>query len=387
MKFTNHPLWLAGFRPFFALACLAGIVLPPLWALAFTGAITLPAGPLSPNQWHAHEMFYGFGWAVLGGFLLTSTKNWVSIRGYHGPALAILAAAWLLERLGIWFAGALPALLFLVAANLYLVTIVLMLLATLITHRGKDSYRIDNRFFLVALPLFIVAKNLLLAPDTFATGTAMTLALFRLAFLVMLERTLAQFMKGVFQAEILRAPALDRTIKLLALALVFAPLLPPALAGAGELTLAALLLGRFAFWKPLLAIRRLDVFVMHLGYLGIVAQLLLDGLGQFYSWVWVGTVTVHVFTFGVMGLIIPAMIVRIANGHTGRKVVFAPLDKACLWIMIAAFALRVLAPQLLPAAYAGWVHAAAAAWAVCFAILAWRYLPFLLAPRIDGKEH
>jgi hypothetical protein len=32
-------------------------------------------------------MFFGFGWAVLGGFLLTSTKNWVGVRGYHGTPL------------------------------------------------------------------------------------------------------------------------------------------------------------------------------------------------------------------------------------------------------------------------------------------------------------
>jgi len=387
MKFANHPLWLAGFRPFFALACLSGSALPLIWALVFTGAVALPASPLTPGQWHAHEMFYGFGWAVLGGFLLTSTKNWVHVRGYHGPALIALAAAWLVERFAIGFAGALPRPLFLLAANLFIVVIVLMLLATLIAHRRDDTYRSDNRFFLVALPLFLVAKNLLLMPDSFATGVAMTLALFRVAFLVMLERTLSQFMKGVFQVEILRAPALDRAIKLLALALVFAGALPDALVAAGELTLAALLLGRFVFWKPRVAIRRIDVFVMHLGYLGIVAQLLLDGLGRFHGWVWVGTVTIHVFTFGVMGIIIPAMVVRIANGHTGRKVVFAPLDKACLWMMIAAFVLRVIAPQLLPAAYTGWVHGAAALWAACFALLAWRYIPFLLAPRIDGKEH
>jgi uncharacterized protein involved in response to NO len=31
MSFTAHPLWLVGFRPFFALACLAGLSLPALW--------------------------------------------------------------------------------------------------------------------------------------------------------------------------------------------------------------------------------------------------------------------------------------------------------------------------------------------------------------------
>jgi len=97
-------LWLAGFRPFFALACLSGLGLPVLWVLMLRGVVSLPfagrPGAFSMIQWHAHEMLFGFGWAVLGGFLLTSTKNWVKQRGYHGNALALLVAAWLFERLG-----------------------------------------------------------------------------------------------------------------------------------------------------------------------------------------------------------------------------------------------------------------------------------------------
>jgi len=387
MRFSEYPLWLVGFRPFFALACLSGMSLPILWALVFSGIVTPPDGPLSILQWHAHEMFYGFGWAVLGGFLLTSTKNWVGIRGYHGTPLIVLVAAWLAERAALWFAGSLPAPLFLLAANLFLGTIVVMLLATLIRHRGNDSYRIDNRFFLVALPLFLVAKNLLLNADTFAIGWSMTLGLYRVAFLVMLERTLSQFMKGVFQTTILRNAPLDNAIKLLALAAVFAQLLPPALAGAIELTLASALLGRFFFWKPMLAMTRIDIGVMHLGYLGIVAQLLLEGFSRFVPVTWVGTLPVHVFTFGVMGLIVPAMIVRIANGHTGRKVAFDGLDKLLLKVMLLAFVLRTVAPQLWPEAYLAWIHAAATCWFVTFGLLGWRYIPRLMQPRVDGKTH
>jgi uncharacterized protein involved in response to NO len=387
MRFASHPLWLVGFRPFFSLACLSGLSLPILWALIFTGVVTPPASFLTPNQWHAHEMFFGFGWAVLGGFLLTSTKNWVNIRGYHGPALMLLVAAWLFERLGMWCGGNWPKLLFIISNNLFLVSIVAMLLATLISHRKDDNYRVDNRFFLIALPLFLIAKNLLLNADTFAIGWSMTLGLFRVAFLVMLERTLSQFMKSVFQVSILRKPPLDNAIKLLALAMVFESLLPSMLSGAIGLTLASLLLGRFIFWAPLQAMKRIDIGIMYLGYLAIVGQLLLDGFGRFANLHWIGTLPVHIFTFGVMGLIIPAMIIRIANGHTGRKVVFDAQDKAVLWVMIAAFALRVVVPQVLPGAYAGLIHAAAGCWFIGFSLLAWRYIPRLLQPRVDGKEH
>lgn len=383
---SHHPLWLAGFRPFFALACLAGLALPVLWALLFTGVLPAPALPFSLVQWHAHEMFFGFGWAVLGGFLLTATKNWVQIRGYHGPALAFLAAAWLFERLGMWFAAAWPPLLFRLSNNLYLAAIVAMLAWTLIRHRRTDSYR-DNYFFLIVLPAFLVAKNLLLSAGYFQPGWTMALGLFRMAFLVMLERTLTPFMKGAFQVELKRDPRLDMPIKLLGVCLVFAGFMPPAVAAALSLVLALLLAFRFVLWKPLVAMRRLDIGIMYLGYAAIVAQLLVEFVNPWLHPAWIGSVSVHVFTFGAMGLVIPAMLIRISKGHTGRKVVFDRLDKLVLQVMILGLVLRVVAPQLRPADYALWIALAAACWFACFGTLAWRYLPFLLQPRVDGKEH
>ena len=107
----------------------------------------------------------------------------------------------------------------------------------------------------------------------------------------MLEADAVQFMKGVFQVEILR-PATRQCDQAAGLAMVFESLLPSMLAGATALTLASLLLARFCFWKPLVAIRRLDVGIMYLGYLALVSQLLLDGLGRFLNLHWVGTLPV-----------------------------------------------------------------------------------------------
>src|SRR5574340_850514 len=242
MKLSAHPFWLVGFRPFFALTCLSGLSLPVMWALFFSGAVPAPAASFSMVQWHAHEMFFGFGWAVLGGFLLTSTKNWVKVRGYHGNALMFLAAAWLFERIGMWFEGSWPPFLFRLSNNLFLGAIVAMVLWTLIRHRKDDAYPGGNLFFLVILPLFLVAKNLMLSAEYAPIGWSMALGLFRMAFLVMLERTLAQFMKGVFNVTILQKPALDNSIKLLGLLLVFESLMPAQLSGWLSLLLALLLL-------------------------------------------------------------------------------------------------------------------------------------------------
>ena len=94
-------------------------------------------------------MFFGFGWAMLAGFLLTASKNWVKIRGYHGASLVFLAAAWGFERLGMVFGGAWPQPLFLLSNQLFLVAVVAMLLWTLLRHRDSDGYRRDNVFFLL----------------------------------------------------------------------------------------------------------------------------------------------------------------------------------------------------------------------------------------------
>ena len=285
-----------------------------------------------------------------------------------------------------WCESFWPPWLFRLSNNLFLVSIVALLMWTLIRHRRNDSYR-DNYFFLLVLPLFPLAKYLILSPDDFQAGSSMAIGLFRMAFLLMLERTLTQFMQGVFKVDILRNAALDTAIKTLALVLVFESLLPSALAGGSALILAVLLAGRFLFWMPQLAMRRVDIGIMYLGYLAIVAQLLISFSSRFALTDWSGSLSVHVFTFGVMGLIIPAMLIRIAKGHTGRKPVFDSVDKLVLWIMLLAFALRILATQVVPAAYLYWIALSAACWFASFTLLAWSYLPYLAQPRIDGKEH
>lgn len=386
MQFSTHPFWLVGFRPFFTLACLAGMGLPVVWALIFSGILPAPEHHFTSVQWHAHEMFFGFGWAVLGGFLLTSTKNWVNVRGHHGLALMLLSAAWLFERLGMSCGGNWPAPLFALSNNLFLGSIIALLLWTLIRYRAQDSYR-DNVFFLIMLPLFLVAKYLMLNGDNFQTGYSMTMALFRMAFLIMLESTLTGFMKTAFQAQILRHSLLDTAIKLLGLLLVADAILPRSVTAAIAFALAVLLAIRFVFWKPHLALRRIDIGIMYVGYLAIIAQLLIESLGHVVNFVGVGSVSVHVFTFGTMGCVIPAMLIRIGKGHTGRKVVFDGYDRATLYIMLLALLVRIVLPQVYPVLYLSWIQLSAAAWLACYAMLGWRYVPYLLKPRIDGKIH
>ena len=81
------------------------------------------------------------------------------------------------------------------------------------------------------------------------------------------------------------------------------------------------------------------------------------------------------------------MLIRISKGHTGRKVAFDGLDRATLYVMLAALLVRVVLPQLSPGYYLLWIQLSALCWFICFGALGWRYIPALLQPRVDGKEH
>lgn len=384
------PVWLVGFRPFFIAVCVSGALLPMFWVTVYSSAfesLNLTFSPfISPYHWHIHEMFFGFGWALLGGFLLTATKNWVGIRGRHGLMLFILITFWTLERLAMGFGGDWPQGIVYAMATPFIVLITVVLEIDMIRNYANDTYK-DNVYFILALPLFVVAKLTLLTKEGDpAIGISISLALFRLCFLLMLERTMEAFMKGTAGVTLPRVIWIDHSIKTLGFILIFAFGMRTDLQSALCLLAACLMLIRWFYWYPLKALRRIDVGVMYLGYLAIVANLVLQGIISFQE-NWSSSVATHLFTLGTIGLIAPAMVIRISNGHTGRKVSFKPIDKSCIYLMLLALIFRILLPVFAPHLYTESLYISALCWLVSFSIIGYRYIPMLLKPRIDGKNH
>src|SRR5512145_167067 len=83
-----------GFRPLYLLAGLYAALSVPLWAMQYAG--WLPGANL---LWHAHEMLFGYAFAVIAGFLLTAVRAWTSRPTPTGAALAAIAALWIAARL------------------------------------------------------------------------------------------------------------------------------------------------------------------------------------------------------------------------------------------------------------------------------------------------
>ena len=64
-----------------------------LWLPQYFGEFTLQ-GVFPPLDWHAHETVFGYGGAIVTGFLLTAVPNWTGrlpisglAVGFAGPGL------------------------------------------------------------------------------------------------------------------------------------------------------------------------------------------------------------------------------------------------------------------------------------------------------------
>src|SRR5690606_7357051 len=88
-----------GFRPFFLGAGIFALLAMSAWMANYILPLSLPLESISAMQWHAHEMLYGYGLAVIAGFLLTAVKNWTGVQTLHGKPLLGLLAIWMIARL------------------------------------------------------------------------------------------------------------------------------------------------------------------------------------------------------------------------------------------------------------------------------------------------
>jgi uncharacterized protein involved in response to NO len=84
-------------RPFFLGAALWAVAAIAVWLPFFTGKIDIPTA-FSPADWHVHEMIYGYGTAVIAGFLLTAIPNWTGRLPVAGWPLVLLSGLWVIGR-------------------------------------------------------------------------------------------------------------------------------------------------------------------------------------------------------------------------------------------------------------------------------------------------
>jgi uncharacterized protein involved in response to NO len=358
-----------GFRPFYLLAGAYAALAVPLWALQYAGWL-----PGANILWHAHEMVFGYAFAVIAGFLLTAVRAWTGRPTPTGAALAAIAALWLLARvlafvslpLAAW-AGALFALAVawgigrpLLAAgnwrNCFFVLLLLGLGAAGVVVQGYPQLGLALGLDVVLFAMAVVGGRVI---PSFTNNALPGAGARRRAWL--------EFGALGSVLLLIAADALERT----------------ELAAGVALFAAALHAARLALWAPLKTWRRPILWILHLSYAWIVAHLALRGLTGFgvlpYA---LGT---HALTVGAIGGLTLGMMTRTARGHTARPLQAGRAEIAAYVLVQLAALARVFVPLAAPAAQVGATIVSALLWCAAFAIFTVAYFPILSRPRLDGQ--
>lgn len=382
-----HPgmaLWRLGFRPFYLGAAAFAALAVPLWLSVLLAGVPLP-GSVPPLLWHVHEMLFGFAAAVIVGFLFTAGKAWTGLATPRGPLLAALASLWLAARGAALFA---PYAVF-AAFDLLLLPIAAGLLLQILL-RARNRRNLP----LVGLLLLLSLANLAfhLAVLGHAELEPLRPLHATLALVVMIECVMAGRVVPAFTSaatpglKINAQPALENaSLALTAAALLCWVARAPGWLGAACFALAAAgHAWRHASWKPWLTRRRPILWILHTAYAWLWLGLALLGAAQ------LGGISasagVHALGVGATGGLIIGMITRTARGHTGRTLQVGAPELAAYVLVLVAALLRVLLPLLAPQWTSAALWSAGIAWSLAFLLYLVVYLPWLTAPRLDGKD-
>jgi uncharacterized protein involved in response to NO len=381
-----------GFRPFFLLAGVQGVLVMLLWTAFLGGALPLPAA-IPPAAWHAHELLFGYGLAVVAGFLLTAIPNWTGRLPLNGLPLLCLVGLWLVGRLAVLLADLLPA--------AFLASATLLFPAALAFVAGREVVAGDNRRNLpvvglvAALGLAQAATHLELALG----GDARLAPRLAVALLLLLIMLIGGRIVPSFTTNWLRhhrpgtaPPApfdrFDRAaIAVGALGLLpwvaAAVAAPPAPAGLLAVVAGLVHLVRLWRWRPLATGGEPLLWVLHLAYLFVPLGFLAAGAGLVHDLPGLAAAATHLWTVGAVGLMTLAVMTRATRGHTGRALTAPAGTVAIYGLVVLAAALRVAA-ALLPEAGSWLLPAAGLAWIAAFAGFLVAYGPMLLGPRVTG---
>jgi len=362
-------LFALGFRPLYLLAGAYAALAVPLWAMQYAG--WLPgANPL----WHAHEMLFGYAFAVIAGFLLTAARAWTGHPTPTGAALAGIAALWLAARVLALFSLTAAA----VAGMLFAIAVAWGI--------GKPLLAAGNRrnYFFIALVLALGAAGILFQQSArFALTLGLDAVLFVIA--VMAGRVVPMFTNnGVPGAGARRHPQLERAALGSILALIACDALElEAATAAVALAAAVLHAARLALWAPHRTLGKPIVWILHLSYAWLVAHLALRGLAGFG--LAPTALATHALTIGAIGGLTLGMMTRTSRGHTARPLVAGGAEVAAYVMVQLAAATRVLVPLAVPEFYVAAVIGSAALWSAAFATFTIAYIPILCRPRLDGQ--
>lgn len=379
---TGPVLFSYGFRPFFLGGGIWAVVAMALWVAALSGA-GAPGGAYGASFWHMHEMLFGFGPAVVSGFLMTAVPNWTGRMPLAGRPLMALAAFWLAGRVlftwpvaGVGAGVAIEAVFLPVMAAVFLTEIVA-------GRKWRDLKVVGAVALLAAANLWFHAAVLGGGDPRMAARAAV--AAYIVLIVIVGGRITPSFTRNWLNRQGIKPlpvpyngyDTLTACVSAAVLALwTVAP--ETALTGGGGAAAAGLNLIRLWRWRGWRTAAEPLVLALHGGYLMVAQGFAAIGLAGFG---WLSTAgAVHVLTVGAIGGEMLAVMTRATRGHTGRALTASPLTVASYLALIVAALSR---PAAEFGAHDMLVAVSGGAWMLAFGLFVLEHGPWLIARRRD----
>ncbi len=377
-----------GFRPFFLSAAAFAAISLTVWMWKYLHFTLPPLFYVSASQWHAHEMLYGFAFAVIAGFLLTAVKNWTGISTLQGWPLFGLLACWGGARSLMLFAPewTLAAAILDMLFNLWLIVAIALPIIKVKQWRqlgvlSKVSLLTLGNAAFYAQALGWTASG---AHASLWAGLLLNVSL----IMVISRRILPGFIeRGVKEDVTLKNTTwLDRLLMLALVALLLNILTIESTAINITLGLAIGIGSSFRLWRwhtpglwqvPLLWSFYCGLWLINAGFFLFALSAMENSVSPIFA--------IHCWAIGGIGVITLAMMARVSLGHTGRNIHLPPRSVSWIFFLcIAAAFCRAFLPLLLPDSYRLSVMLAASCWIAAFTWFCIVYWPILSKPRIDG---
>jgi len=384
------PLFRLGFRPFFLGAGLFAIVGMGFWMAAYTFSLPVLPPHLPPMVWHAHEMIYGYAFAVIAGFLLTAIRNWTDIPTIRGSRLVAVFLLWALARVSLLLPGQWALILAGISDVLFAVSLCLALATPILQAKQRRQLGIIGKVLALMIGnilFYLGIPNVL--PDGIRIGLSLGLYTILSLIFVLARRVIPMFMARALgkTVQVKNYSWVDISSLPLFLAFVIADVFLQSAVWTAWLSLALCGVHGVRLWgwhlpglwqKPLL-------WVLYAAYAWLVV-----GFGLKWA-VWAADVSpylaVHAWATGGIALMTLGMMARVSLGHTGRNVLEPPTLVGPLFLIMVGSALfRVLFPLLWPSLEHLWIGCSQSLWIVAFSFFVILYGPILLQPSLESEE-
>lgn len=364
-----------GFRPWFLSLLVAGVILFGLWgwvwfSMAMGGMVPASStinAVIGDWRWHAHEMVFGLGTALLSGFLLTAVQNWTGERVITPGQLLSLVLLWWVAR-SLFFLEGMSGWSGFIASAAVPLWVAVAILRPLRRHRQWRNLIFPGALVTLSL-LDLSFRGGMHRPDFQSEIAWAGLWPLVAVVLFMAQRIIPAFTGNFIGRRNLDlghplawisggGPFLLLVLSVLPLAMV-RPVLAPIM------TLSIVLWGAYALrhWWDRRILREPMLLVLFVGYFLIMLGLLILAVAQTTllppslhgSWL---DAAIHALGLGILGVFGPGMLLRVSAGHTGRVIEMPGLLRWAFGAAVLFWLVRVaiLAIGFHPAwlAFAAW---------------------------------